>query len=542
MATALLHKYSAALPEKPGLFPIGNGTDIPADWQPNPRDYQPAALPTPFARAEAMTLVLQQSAPGDHPLWNHFRSLLLGLVGGVLRLVPDDLRDARYDNFGAALLQVDDGARYFSRIEMPGGGAGALVGATYRSCLLWPHARRAESQWNELAHAVQARESESIALLSQWREALRRQGRWSAQLVAWQRGVDAILGSTTATSLDTIREHAALVGPLWAVMPASDPTRPTQIEPIYLPTLEPNRFARFRDLLQAIPRRGADGASLEIADQGGVWARIETPRVAADASPLALGAGNLRLESRPGAPAEGEPRIAELDELLEPVRLALHKEGRATDSTTVRTGLGLYPDTLRLLEQLKEAAAPADLLLTTRLQVLALQGKRLPTEDGDDGASLEVAGKRLMLVDRVEGVSPFELRALGFIAFRVFAGELVLREGALCSVDGVAPSFSAGAMLAADAKHPLQPSDALYRAVAEPPPPVFARRLATLQRFVATYRSGEALLDKAARSFASWAWASGTPVAALGKRGDRSLPFRIGGAELRLARDPLLAP
>ncbi len=543
MTTALLHSYSANVPERPGLFPLGDGTNLPAEWQPDPRQYQPAALPTPFARAEATTLVLEQSAPGEHPLFDQFGWMLLGVVSGVLRLAPDDLRDDRYDNFGKALLQVDDGARYFSRVVWPDGASGGLLfGASYRTCLLWPHARRVASQWNALAQAIQGRQSEALVLLAQWREALRRQGRWSAQLVAWQRGVDATLGNNVATDVDVLRTGAALHGPVWAVVPTGDPARPTRAEPLYLPVLDPGRFERFRDLLQSTPRRAPDGSAVELADAAGAaCARIETPRVAADASTLALGAGNLSFGQQRGALGEGAPRLAELEELLEPVRLALQKEGRATDAASVRAGIGFYPDALRLLDQVKEAAAPADLILTSRLQVLALRGIRVPTEDSDDIASIDAGGKRVTLVDRVGESALFELRALGFLLFRVFSGELAVRDGAIVS-GGNPASFAGGAMIAADAKHPLEPSSALYQAVAAAPPSALARRLALLQRFVATYRSAEPMLDKAARSFATWAWGTGTAVAGLGKRGDRALPWRVAGLELRLARDPLLGP
>ena len=544
MVTALLHSYSATIPEKPGLFPIGDGTNLPADWQPDPRQYQPAALPTPFARAEATTLVLEQSAPGEHPLFDQFGWILLGVVSGVLRLAPEDLRDARYDNFGKALLQVDDGARYFSRVVWPDGASGGMLfGATYRTCLLWPHARRVEAQWNALAQAIQARHSESLVLLAQWREALRRQRRWSAQLVGWQRGVDAILGTTVgATDLEVLRTGAALHGPVWAMVPTNDPARPTRAEPLYLPVLDRGRFDRFRDLLQAMPRRSADGSAVELVDTAGAaCARIDTPRVAADASTLALGAGSLALDQRRVALGDGAPRLAELEELLEPVRLALQKEGRATDAASVRAGIGFYPDALRLLEQVKEAAAPADQLLTARLQLLALRGIRVPTEDSDDVASIDIGGKRVTLVDRVGETDLFELRALGFLLFRVFAGELAVRDGAIVA-GTVSASFAGGAMLAADAKHPLEPSSALYQAVATSPPPALAYRLALLQRFVATYRSTEPILDKAARSFSTWAWNGGVAVAALGKCGERTLAWRVPGLELPLARDPLLGP
>src|SRR3569833_1562983 len=166
----LLHAWEGAVQAEKGLFTLVDGRTIPGAWEPKPDQYDSKAIPTPFARAEAMRLILQHiDEATEHPFAAQIQYLLLGVASAVLRLEPDTLGHDRYDILGRALLQVDEDARYFCHVLWTTGGRTRSCGITYRSSLFSPHARRSPEEWSELAEAVRPKEKRAIELIAEWR-------------------------------------------------------------------------------------------------------------------------------------------------------------------------------------------------------------------------------------------------------------------------------------------------------------------------------------------------------------------------------------
>ena len=541
---ALVHKWDGPL-QRAGLVTVGDGVHLPAGWQPDPRHYNPAALPTPFARAEATRLLLGQledvvvEGQPSNVLLTQFRLLLQGLAAGVLHLEPCDLASPDFDNFGRALLQVDPEARYFCRLV---DSQGLGFGSTYRTTLVWGHARRTEQQWDNLAHQVQGLQKQALGLLAEWRSLLLSAGRWKPGECPWQSGVDWVIGNATGTpDLRTLHEDAALGGPVLLELPGSDAARPSTLEPVYLPSLAVGRREQFRRLVLFAPRRGSEGVEF-LDTQGNILGKILEPKASADADARALGAGSLELLSDVKPADHQAPKLQELELLLGPLRQVFHSKGRTVDGTSVSREPYFYPDALRMLEELKKASAPKNLRLTTSCSARLWLGAHLPpVGPGSVRMAWPAAGEgvELVLTDTLltgTGVTEvLDLRAFGAALFKVFLGEASLRGARiLCQEHDL---FAVGV-------HPLEPALWLYREVTGAPPEALSQRLGILQRFVATYSVDgasepmEEALQKAASSFANWAY--GTPVMSLGRRGERSLVVDLGGRMLRLGRDGYL--
>lgn len=533
MAIALLHSFIGTVPDEPGLFPIGN--TIPKGWEPDPNTYQPGAFPTPYGRAEATALVLGTGQPGV-PLFDHFQWLLMGLLSGVLRVVPDDLR--RLDNLGQSLDLVDPEARYFARIVWDEPGKTTTFGVTYRTCLLWSHARRTTDDWNRLSNAIAPRRSIALALLAQWRETLHSAKAWSAQAVPWQRAIELILqqGGDVRTDAASLRSDTAHQGPLYVLVSAEDPTQKPRLEWLYLPVYAKGRLQQFRSRLQAKPSKTSDSAVLLDAS-GAACARISTlPQVAAGASKLAAGIGTLEIIDTGAAAGIGAPQTEELARLLEPVRQALKEAGRSTDPASIRAAPWAYPDALRLMAFLQEGIAEG-VILSNAAHMACIGGAQVPDESSDQVASLQIGQQKLVLMDALGDKGLFELRALGLTLYRVFIGELGIKQGVLTTGVNVSVLGQVSSPFAADSKNPLESAAWVTQIVAAEPPLAIRKRFATLQRLVATYENAEPMLAKSARSFAAWAADRGASVAPLGKPADRNLSFNVGGQVLVLGVD-----
>jgi hypothetical protein len=561
MATfPLLHVFDrVAVPTKPGLFPIADGVTIPAGWQPLPKEYEPEALPTPFARAEATRLVLAQlDEAEENPLLKQFEWLLLGIATGALELDPQDLRSDAFDNFGHALLRVDEQARYFCRIlaRVPGGGH-LSFGATYRTCLVWSHARRQPSDWDQLMRAVVPLQTEALQVLCDWRESLRAAGRWDRELVAWQRGVDHLVGDTQPTpGLAALHNDTQLVGPVNVELPTGQPTEPTRVELLYLPRHSPGFAGAFQALCRVPPTLAKDSVEFRIGGPT-VLGRIRVPAVGADADPLALGLGLLDIEpdAAPMSMPEGSKRWVDgpggLQQLLESTKLALAQHGRPTSPEGyVVANLALYPDPVRLLAKTRARAAGGERYTSRAESLLLSRGHALPDTASAEAAggvtaTLEVAGQtvRLVLLDRIGGIEVLDLRAAGAVLWAVFIGdaEIVATQGGNIVLADDAPK----AMMVHTSESPFEPAEWVYANIAGAGG-ALSKRLGTLQRFVASYaiENGRTALidfalDRASRSFARWA--SGLPdVAPMGRVGAIAATYvSPNGIEARLLRDSL---
>ena len=560
----LLHSWEGAVQAEKGLFTLVDGKTIPGSWEPKPDQYDSKAIPTPFARAEAMRLILQHvDEAGGHAFATQFQYLLLGIASGVLRLEPDTLAHEKYDNLGRALTQVDEDARYFCHILWTSGGRTRSFGITYRTSLFSPHARRSPEEWSELAEAVRPREKRAIELLSEWRAMLQLANRWSPGLrgCEWQRGVDHVLRTALIApggKLELLREHARFVGPVWLCTPTGRADEPVKQGPLYLPSFAPDFAKRFNESCRFRPRvvdRGivfVDAGNQEVA-------RIRLPAAGTDPQLIALGMGVLDLHDVPTTAnvavedwIRGRGSDPGLLELLKPVELALQKIGRPLDAAHVGTCPALYPDPIRILFERNLWPAPGGVRAAESRALTDARikwgGRALDAveveKEGGEVLSLGTDSTRvsLTMVDRVGDAQVNDLRSLGFVLWSIFVREADVSSelaGQLAITDTLEKLFEHSA------ERPLEPTRRVYERVGGSPPEQLRRRLATLQRLVKAYSSNEPglprLLSRATRSFVVWASGRADGVEnRLGRPPARYLSYRLPtGEELKLALDAL---
>ncbi|MBK7823518.1 MAG: hypothetical protein IPJ61_21260 [Tessaracoccus sp.] len=555
-----------------GLFPINDGIGIPGDW--GPVEYVPAALPTPFARAEALRLVLARDLSrtvepptGHAEMMARFDTLLIGIASGALTIENGDLRDdRRFDNFGRALVSVDPEARFFGILRWRESATTSRhFGITHHAALFAPHARRTKSEWDSLAKAIGARRGPALTLLAEWRAALARTKRWEPGLAGceWQHGVDRLLAAENilapVSELAHLRDDCQFVGPCWLGVPTGRPEEPVRREAIYLPRHEPGFAANFARLCALPPHDDNTRGQITFQAPDGRpagWIAMPPGGTENNLVMLALGAGGVSFGAAPEVQPHaddwiiGKPDRPGLRDLLRPLIAALQARnpGRVVDVSHVTACPPLYPDPIRILVGLNRWPAPGQARPTRRLRaVLTLAGRPLP-----DSAAIVAAGGQvvelgeakarvaLYLVDALPGLPPVnDLRALGYALWQVFVGEVRLAGDRLMLAD---PVVGRAPPLGSDAESPLEPSSWVYDFVAGQPPVEIGRRLATLQRFVKASGdpvAGHPVLAAAASSFARWASTVGE-VAALGRDARVRLPWRLPtGDELALPVDPV---
>ena len=562
MPIPLLHEWSGpAEKTNKGLFQIGSdGRTIPAIWELKPTACEPEAFPTPFARAEATELVLKHvESASQHRLNTEFKWLVLGVASGVLSLEPRDLLSEAYDNLGRALCQVDPNAQYFCQMTHKQ----LVYGMTYRTCLAWGHARRGDGDWTALAQAVLPVHGEALQVLADWRETLRRGNRWSPQTIAWQRGIDEVVGNQAPSEgLRELRENAAMVGPIWLDLPSGQLGVVAKTEPVYFPAYAPGFAGKFLSLLALAPTN-TEG-SIEFRDgRGTVLASIRRPAGGHASNLLALGSGRVDLRDATRVVQQSARIHVEgaggLLELLEQLKLTIERYGRpvAGASEAIDASPYLYPDAIRLLLRVRRnifdppSADGATVVLTQRAQAKIIgAGQSIPDPSDvkeSEGTSAVVShdGRKthLLVLDRLGGLEIGDLRALGYVLFRVFVGEATVHPELAGNLgdDELVP------LLMHEAGRPLEPQPKIYdRVIGGPPGDDLARRLATLQRFVRAYTTSSPgihkLLARAAGSFADWA-NGGVTVDALGRTSREALTYRLPlGIELRLPKDSLSSP
>jgi len=559
----LLHAWEGAVQAEKGLFTLVDGRTIPAAWEPKPDQYDSKAIPTPFARAEAMRLILQHiDEAADHPFATQFQYLLLGIASAVLRLEPDTLGHDRYDNLGRALLQVDEEARYFCHILWTTGGRTRSFGISNRSSLFSPHARRSREEWSELAEAVRPKEKRAIELIAEWRATLQRANRWSPGLrgCEWQRGIDHVLrGAMVAPvgRLELLAEHSRFVGPVWLCTPTGRADEPVRQGPLYLPAFAPDFARRFNESCRFRPRVSPDKGIVFTDGANQDVARIRHPAAGTDPQLIALGLGVLDVHDVPITASSavedwvrGHGSEPGLIELLKSVELALQKLGRPLDAAHVTACPPLYPDPVRILFERNlwpqvggTRAVESRALTDARIKRggRALDAVEVEKESGEV-LSLGSEARRLSLtmVDRIADVQVNDLRALGFVLWSVF-----VREAEVSSELGgqIAITDTLEKLLEHSAERPLEPTRRVYERVGGPAPVQLRRRLATVQRMAKAYNSGEPglprLFSRAARSFATWA--SGRPEGVddrLGRPPARYVTYRLPtGEDVKLALD-----
>lgn len=561
----LLHSWEGAVQAEKGLFTLVDGKTIPGSWEPRPDQYDSKAIPTPFARAEAMRLILQHvDEAGGHPFATQFQYLLLGIASGVLRLEPDTLAHDKYDNLGRALSQVDEDARYFCHILWTGGGRTRSFGITYRTSLFSPHARRSAEEWSELAEAVRPREKRAIELIAEWRATLQHANRWSPGLrgCEWQRGVDHVLGGALVapgSKLELLGEHARFVGPVWLCTPTGRPDDPIKQGPLYLPSFAPDFARRFNESCRFRPRVAPDKGIVFVDGGNQEVARIRIPAAGTDPQLIALGMGVLDVHEVPTTASaavedwlRGRGAEPGLIELLKPLELALQKIGRPLDAAHVHACPPLYPDPIRILFERNlwpqaGGARPVESRALTDARIKR-GGRALDVVEveqaGGEVLALgpETARVALTMVDRIGDTQVNDLRALGYVLWSIFVREAEVSSelaGQVAITDTLEKLFEHSA------ERPLEPTRRVYERVSGSPPEPLRRRLATMQRLARAYSSGEPglarLFSRAARSFV--AWASGRTDGVenrLGRPPARYVAYRLPtGEELKLALDAI---
>lgn len=514
--------------------------------------------------------------------FERWRLLLLGVVLGEVLIDTVDLRRPEADNFGAMLADLRPECRFIGLLRdarrMGSEGRKLLVGATDPQCLFWcaPRAYR-QDYWSELKTRIDASADRGAAmsLLVEWRAVLESNGVWAPgheRAPAWMKALQVLLGDA-ASQGGALRTDARLVGPVRLEVP-SRAGGDVQELIVYLPVREPGWSHRFAELLFFQPVRREAG-TVDLVDPNGravVTVRMSPRDLARESAALSRGASGGESASVAGfellagvGRLEGGANVARgvgqshwLEDhasaqgyrslVLNPLMLAAARaQGRQglSEEDVLRFSIA-YPDTIRLIVLQTHGGAADGVRIHLSREVansvpqgvLAPQtgmslarwepGAALPTIVAVPGAS---GGLSVGLVERYgptdREVDVGELRALGFALWLFFVGDAELRS------DGVRVIWTAdegkelfGRVLASGTERPLEVlRDALQAVRADPERQRARERLATLQRFLATWRAlGEGDPERsevqvarlgrvAAESFVTWALAGSGLVA-----------------------------
>jgi hypothetical protein len=554
---------------------------------------------------EALNPKLQQG-------FERWRLLMLALVLGEVTLDTVDLRRPEVDNFGAMLADLRPECRFMGllRDARRNGAEGRklLVGATDPQCLVWASPRAArENYWSELKTRIDAsaERAEALKILADWRAMLDRAGLWQPGHEAsppWMKALQVLLGEGIQPG-GAIHTDTRFVGPVrLKAVPRTGNDSDEMI--VYLPVRETGWAARFSELLFFQPVR-RDAGTVDLIDpnsrtvmtvrmtprdtsheQGLNPARTSTGTDSASTAGFELLAGVGRLEGSNNI-ARGHGQAHWLEDhanapgyrslVLNPLLSASarsHKRLQTTEAD-VQTLPLLFPDTVRLVIGHGETVDGADVRIHLSREVTNRIATGTPApQTGVSMAKWSPGGllPRIVAVPGSTGtlsvglverfgeaqrsVDVGELRALGFCLWLFFIGEAELRaDGAriLWTADEAKELF--GRSLTQGVERPLEIfRDALAAVHGEQERQRARNRLATLQRFRATWRSigdGEserievqcARLGRiAAETFIEWALSDpspGAPPVLLGNFGVRATAANEHYAMTTNAKIPL---
>lgn len=514
--------------------------------------------------------------------FERWRLLLLGLVLREITIETVDLRRPEVDNFGAMLADLRPECRFLGLLRdarrMGGEGRKLLVGATDPNCLLWcaPRAYR-QDYWSELKTRIDASADRGLAmsLLAEWRAVLEQNGVWAPgheKAPPWMKALQVLLGDATSPG-GLLTNDARLVGPVQLSIPSRAGAESEDLI-VYLPVREPGWNHRFAELLFFQPVRREAG-TVDLVDPNGravVSVRMSPRDLARESAGVARGSGGGESASVAGfellagvGRLEGGANVARgvgqahwLEDhasaqgyrslVLNPLMMAAARsQGRqAIRESDVLAFSILYPDTIRLVVAQTHGGVTDGVRIHLSREVansvpqgvLAPQtgtamarwepGSALPTIVAIPGATGTLS---VGLVERYgpadRAVDVGELRALGLSLWLYFLGDAELRS------DGVRLIWSAdegkelfGRVLTGTTERPLEVlRDALQAARGEVERQRARDRLATLQRFRATWRAlGEGDPERpevqiarlgrvAAETFVEWALAGSGLVA-----------------------------
>lgn len=254
---------------------------------PNVKDLQPHCVPSPFAEAEVMELLLRSlpvlpGAPfedvsptkGQQQSFQRWKVLIKALLLG--RIAVENVWLPSADNFGRALMQSRVGKEFQGVIraqDVAGlhvvGRRGRVVGGTDEETFVWA-APRIESGWSFLDDAVVGGdELLALDLLHAWRAMLFARGLWAAEgaAPAWMRGVDRMLHEyQPRRGWQSLKDDVKLTGPTRLQFVRQDGD--AFLLDVYVPAYAPGWAARFRGSFRLRPQITEGGIDL-VGDTSG---------------------------------------------------------------------------------------------------------------------------------------------------------------------------------------------------------------------------------------------------------------------------------
>ncbi len=551
MANIVLLPHYAETSAAPGLNKI---VGLPDVWRPDLKNVQPRSFPTPFAIAETAAFHLERGTTGEASFYqNSFEILVMGVVLGHIRL---DLWNLAVEGgaLGSALSLVEPESKYLG-VLLDAQNANVAYGATDKHALFWPGARVTESQWRNLLQRItgDSQAGRARQLLADFREVLRSANMWDADQVPWMRGIDTIIGQNQPSpSQRTLHEDSQFVGPvrLAVVSGAGSKDVKEVVSRVYFPCLKPGYAKSIREMcglsFRSIPERfvvvAVDAGNRDLY-------HIRLPNVNPGPEMLYLGAGtvhrteNVLVGASPGKIDLQKPDglFSQLNPILQSLAAA---DGGVPSNERMQALPVFYPDVLRIPARL---IRPSSVTYSPAVERLVQLGVSIPEVDtlGDSGVALPIAlasgeKRRAIYIERVGDHDAGDLRAIGYLLWMYFIGDAEI-------ANGVAPlraSSNLDALSAASEERPFAPVEMAASSVLEPrfqqdTRATLARRLATFQRFVSTYRQvdtaqvGGLLARRAVEALSNWVIEQAGPLPSLGTRSQKLTLLPLG-PELKL--------
>lgn len=251
---------------------------------PEPGALLPHCVPSPFAEAEVMTILLRAlpTAAGhafedpkptleQRQCVQRWEILLKAMLLGRVNVENVALDDAQVDNFGRALLRSRARRGYqgvLRSTEIPAlnvaGRRSRLVGGVDEYCLVWAAPRLQDSAWGFIQNTIQGADNGvALDLLAAWKAMLVARGLWSQDSwnAPWMRGVDRMLeGHKPSATWEQLQGDVRMAGPLRLNFPhAGDDER--QLD-VFLPVYARGYAVGFQEIFRLRPEAGQGGVDL----------------------------------------------------------------------------------------------------------------------------------------------------------------------------------------------------------------------------------------------------------------------------------------
>lgn len=551
MSTIVLLPHYAEASATPGLNKIAGLPDV---WRPDIKNVQPRSFPTPFAIAETAAYHLERSAAGQtSPYQNAFEALVMGFVLGHLRLDLWNLV-AEGGPLGSALSIIEPDSKYLG-VLVDTQNANVAYGATDKHALFWPGARVTDAQWKILLQRINGDNQAGKAreLLADFREVFRSAAMWDPDQIPWMRGLDSLIGQNAPSpSQRTLHEDSQFAGPLRLAIVEGAGTKGVKeaVTRVYLPCLKPGYAKSIREMcglsFRSIPERNVVVA-LDAGNRD--LYHIRVPNVNVGAEMLYLGAGTVRrTENVSVGGATGKIDLhkpdgifSQLNSIIESIAAA---DAGAPSNERIQALPVFYPDVLRIPARL---VRPSSVTYSPSVERLVQHGVSIPAVDalGELAVALPVTfpsgeRKQAVYIERVGEHDAGDLRAVGYLLWLFFSGQAEVHG----DQGPIRASSNLDALSAATEERPFGPVETVTGSVLDPrfqqdTRISLVKRLATFQRFVATYRQvdishpGGLLARRAVEALSAWVFEQSGPLPALGFRSSRHVTLPLG-AELKL--------